>query len=196
MPDIWNRTPLGRNHVLIGAATLAAVIIIGIVGTIATGGDDEEDSDTSPLFAAPRAGRVVENAAIGARIRKPRRWSHERRGRSIVLRSPDRSILMSISLPPGTDRSAVVLRSAVAEIRRQYSGVRVVGTDTRRVGKLPTTSVVTSATNQRGVSLRILSSAPQGHRRAWLVQIFSAASAREKRLAEAQVAIGTLRLRG
>lgn len=194
---MWNTNPVGRKHVLIGAAALAVVLALGIIGTIATGGDDDEvDADTSPLAASPRPGRLVEHSAIGARIRKPRRWTHRREGRSITLRSPDGTVIMSVSLPPGTDRSAAVLDTGVAAIREQYSRVRVVGADTRRVANLPAQSVVTSATNSRGTQLRVLTSAAQGRTRAWLVQIFSAAGTKERRLAEAQVAIGTLRLTG
>jgi hypothetical protein len=192
-----NTNPPVRNHLLVGAGTVAVILILGIVGMVVTGGDDEGvDADTSPLSPVPRAGRVIEHPTIGARIRKPRRWTHRRAGRSLTMRSPDRTVIMSVSLPPGTDRSARVLESGIAAVRRQYRRVRLIGTDKRRVAGLPTISVVSSAANNRGVNLRILTSAPQGRTRAWLVQVFSAARAKERRLAEAQVAIGTLRLTG
>lgn len=197
LPKRSNRRALGRDPVLIGVVALAVVLVLVVVGAISIGGDEDEgDADTSPLPAPPRAGEVIRQPAIGATIRKPRRWSHSRADRSITLRGPDRTVIMSVSLPPGADRSAAVLQSGVAELRRQYRGVRVVGADRRRVGGLPTNSVVTAATNARGTKLRILTSAPQGRRRAWLVQIFSAAGTKPRRLAEAQVAIGTLRLTG
>ena len=189
---------LARDPGLIGAVALAVVLVLVLVGAISIGGDEDEGdvADTSPLPLPPRAGGVIRQPAIGATIRKPRRWSHSRDGRSLTLRGPDRTVIMSVSLPPGADRSAAVLQSGVAELRRQYRGVRVVAADRRRVAGLPTNSVVTAATNARGTKLRILTSAPQGRRRAWLVQIFSAAGTKPRRLAEAQVAIGTLRLTG
>ena len=194
---MWNTNPVGRKHVLIAAATLAVVLALGIVGTIVTGGDDDEvDADTSPLGPTPRPGRLVEHSAIGATIRKPRRWTHRRAGRSLTMRSPDGTVIMSVSLPRGSDRGAAVLTAGVAAIRQQYRGVQAVGTDTRRIANRSANSVITSATNSRGTQLRILTSAVQGQTRAWLVQVFSAAGAKERRLAEAQVAIGTLRLTG
>ena len=195
---MWNTNPVGRKHVLIGAATLAVVLALGIIGTLVIGGDDDDgvDADTSPLGVTPRPGRLVEHSAIGARIRKPRRWRHRRAGRSLTLRSPDGTVIISVSLPPDTDRSAAVVGAGVKAIRQQYRRVQVVGTDTRRVANLPAQSVVTSATNNRGTKLRILTTAAQGRTRAWLVQVFSAAGTKERRLAEAQVAIGTLRLTG
>ncbi len=193
-----NTNPVRRNQLLLGAATVAAMLALAIaVVLLVTGGEDDgADADTSPLPLAPRAGGTIEQSAIGAKIRKPRRWTHHRGARSLTLRSPDRAVIMSVSLPPGTDRSAALLQTAVAALRRQYRAVRVIGTDVRRVAGLPTSSIVTSANNMRGVSLRILTSAAQGRRRAWLVQVFAAAGGNPKRLAEAQVAIGTLRLTG
>jgi hypothetical protein len=188
---------VGINHVLGVVATLAVVVLLGIVVTVLTGDDDEGDeADTSPLVARPRSGGAIGHPGIGATIRKPRGWTHRRTGRTLTLRSPDRTVIMSISLPTGTDRSAAVLQTGVAAVRRQYGKVQAIGADTRRVANLPTNSVITSATNSRGVNLRILTSAPQGRTRAWLVQIFSAVRAKERRVAEAQVAIETLRLTG
>ena len=185
---------MSRKHVLIGAATLAVVVALGAIAT--RGDDDGVDADTTPLGVTPRPGRMVEHSGIGARIRKPRRWAHQRQARLLTLRSPDRTVVMRVSLPRGTDRSAAILESGVSAIRQNYRRVRVLGADTRRVANLPTNSLVTSATNSRGTKLRILTSAPQGRTRAWLVQIFSAEGTKERRLAEAQVAIGTLRLTG
>ena len=184
-----------RDPVLIGVAALAVVLVLVIAVRIATGGDDDgEAPDTSPLPVRPRTGGVIKHPAIGATIRKPRRWTHRRAGRSLTLRSPDRAVVMSVSLPPRASRSAAVLQTGVAAIRREYRGVRVIGADRRRLANLPTSSVVTSATSDSGVKLRILTSAPQGRTRAWLVQIFSAAGTKTERLAEAQIAISTLRL--
>ena len=197
MPARWNTARLRRDPFVVGALALALVLILVIIGTTVLGDDDDaEVADTSPLPAPPAAGGVIRERAIGATIRKPRRWSHTRGSRSLTLHSPDRTVLLSISLPPGSDRSAAVLQSGVRALRAQYRGVRVAAADRRQLAGLPTTSVVTSATNFRGAKLRILTSAPQGRKRAWLVQIFTAARAKPRRLAEAQVALGTLRLRG
>ena len=188
---------MGRNHLLIGAGAVAVIALVAVLGSLLTGDDDEGvDTDTTPLAASPRPGRTVENSSIGATIQKPQRWSHRSAGHSLTLRSPDGAVVMAISLPSGTDRSAAVLQTGVAAIRRQYRDVRLLGSVGQRVADLPTNSVVAAATNSRGIRLRILTSAPQGRTRAWLVQVFSAVRAKERRLAEAQVSIATLRLTG
>ena len=179
---------------LIGAVTLAVVLLV-VLGVRVLGGGEDEAADTTPLPPAPQTSGVLRHKAIGATIRPPRRWRHRRAGRSLTLRSPDGTVLVSVSLPRGTDRSAAVLEAGVGAIRRQYRQVEVFGSVRRRVADLPANSVVTGATNSRGVRLRILTSAPQGRRRAWLVQVFAAARAKEARVAQAQVALGSLRLR-
>lgn len=181
---------------LIGVLALASLLTLVIVGTALLGGNDEGVSaDTTPL-TPPAAGGLVRDKTIGATVRKPRRWSHRRTGRTLSLRSPDKTVIISISRPSGTDRSAAVLQSGVEAVRRQYRSVRVIGSVNRKVARLPTNSVVMSARNARGTALRVLTSAPQGRTRSWLVQVFSAAGTPAKRLAEAQVALGTLRLMG
>ncbi|MGH8571641.1 MAG: hypothetical protein ACREX8_03570, partial [Gammaproteobacteria bacterium] len=169
------------------------VVLLGVFLLRGSGDDDGSKSDTAA--SAPRAGRVVVNREIGARIRKPRGWAVKRGKRAITLRSPDSTTIMSISQPPGGVRNRAVLGSAVDVIERGYRRVKARRLQGKVAG-LPTVSRVVSATNKRGVRLNILVSAPQGRRRAWLVEIFSGPGARAKRLPEAQVALGTLRLRG
>lgn len=179
------------NVVLIALFMVLNVVIIAAVLIFKdSDSDDEKDS-----VRIPRAGSVVVNRTIGARIRMPRGWLSERRRRAIVLRSPDSTTIMSISLPPGGDSSRAVLGTAVDAIHQGYRQVRV-----RRLGGkvagLPAVSRVVSATNRKKVRLNILVSGVQGRRRAWLVEVFSGPGARAERLPEAQVALGTLRLRG
>jgi hypothetical protein len=184
---------------LIGAFVLINVIaVLAVVMLTGSDGDDDSKTDSSASQPpAPRSGPVVVNRAIGARIRKPKGWQATRPGRSINLRSPDGTTLMSVSQPPGGTRSSDVLRTAVAAIRQQYRRVSARPLGGRgRISGLPTRSVVVSATNKKGTRLTILVSAPQGRARAWLVQVFSGPGARAKRLPEAQVSLGTLLLRG
>ncbi len=182
----------GRDRFLIGLFVLVNVAVILAVVLLRSSGDDG-DGKKGTAQGIPRPGRVVVSRAIGARIRKPRGWSARRGESAITLRSPDSTTIMSITLGGANNRE--VLGSAVAVIRQGYRRVR-----TRRlpgkVAGLPTVSRVVSATNPKGVRLNILVSAPQGRGRAWLVEVFSGPGARAKRLPEAQVALGTLRLSG
>lgn len=182
----------GRDRLLIGLFVLANVaVVLGVV--FLRGSDDKDSKDKTPPI--PRAGRLVVNRAIGARIHRPRGWTAKRADRAITLRSPDSTTIMSISQPPGATSNRAVLSSAVSVIEQSYRSVKARPIRGKVAGH-PTVSRVVSATNKRGVRLNILVSAPQGRNRAWLVEVFSGPGARAKRLPEAQVALGTLRLRG
>ena len=181
----------GRDRILIGVFLLVnVVVILGVVLFQDSDGGGKESAQR-----IPRAGRVVVDRAIGARIRKPRGWIEQRADRTVILRSPDSSTTMSISQPPAAVRNRELLRQAVANIGKRH---RRVGTRRYRgiLAGRPTVSRVLSATNRRGVRLTILVAAPQGKGRAWLVQVISRPGARAKRLPQARAALGTLRLRG
>ena len=168
-----------------------AAVIVGVV--LFTGDDDDSKDEASARI--PRPGSVVTNRAIGARIRMPKGWVDTSEDRAIVLRSPDQTTVMTISHPPGAVASRQVVRSAVAAIEQRYRRVRARPIQGKVAG-LPAVSRVVTATNRRRVRLNILVSSPQGRERAWLVQVFSGPGARATRLPEAQVSLGTLRLRG
>lgn len=188
---------LRRRSAAIGAAALLALVVIGVL--VAGGGGSDGDSaatDPVPIPPAPAAGRRVSNGRIGAGIARPRGWRARRDSRSIELRSGDRGTGISIVLPPRARRSAAVLRSAVAAIRKEYRAVQVGSGDGRRVAGLPAVSAVVRATNRRGGRLSFLISAVQGGRRAWLVQVVSGSSRGGAGLVEAQTALNSLRLRG
>lgn len=87
-----------------------------------------------------------------------------------------------------------MLTSALRELRRSYTDVTARPGDGRRVAGLPTSAVVVSARNRKGVQLRILVAGVQGRSRAWLVQVF-AADGSTARLVEAQVALSSLTLK-
>jgi hypothetical protein len=105
-------------------------------------------------------------------------------------------VLISVTSPPETRSARRALRESLLAIRGGYRRVRVVSGAGRRIAGKRTESVVLSARNRRGVRLRIIAAAAQGRRRAWLVHVFAAEGARARRLAQGQVALQTLRLRG
>ena len=181
----------GRDRLLIAAFVLVNIIVVVVVLRV-TGEDEGEEKSKVDV---PPVGRVVENTAIGAEMRRPKGWKVRSKGRQIDMRSPDSRTIMSISQPPGAKNGLNVVRTAIAAIRQNYRGVA-----TRRsrgkIAGLRTTSRVVSATNRRRARLNILVASPQGRTRAWLVQVFSVPGAGFKRLREAQAALATLRLRG
>jgi hypothetical protein len=181
----------GRDRAFIVAFVLVNIAVIAAV-VLLRSGDDDEDKKRAEV---PRPGRVVANRSIGARIHQPIGWSSDNSGRSIFLRGPDSTTLMSISQPPGATNNRALLGSSLAVISQNYTRVSTAPYRGQLSG-LPTVSRVVTATNKKRVRLNTLVAAPRGRNRAWLVEVFSGPGARAKRLPEAQVALSTLRLRG
>lgn len=180
---------------MVAAGTIVVLAIIVVIGVITAG--DEEDAEPKRRAAPSNEGLTLENARIGARMRKPPGWSVRRASRSLTLRNRERSVVVAVSLPPGSRSSSSVIQTALAAIRSGYLRVRVLGKPTgRRVASLPTRSIVTRAVNRNGAKLRILTASPQGRRRAWLVQVFAREGVSNAELAPAQRALDTLQLSG
>lgn len=191
---MWRR----RSAFLAGAA-LVVLVIIGVV--VAAGGSDDGGDDpagTAAQEAPPQTqGARIANATIGAAIARPRGWTGRSAGRGIDLRDPSGATAVSVSAPRGTDRSAAVLEAALAGVRERYPGAEVARAPAKRVAGLPSVSAVAHAQDGRGAKLDVLLSAVQGKRRVWLVQVASGRDPRRGRgLVEAQVALGSLILRG
>jgi len=111
------------------------------------------------------------------------------------MRSPDSAMAIAVVAPPQAPGNARLLRSAASELRRRYRVERAGPGDGRKLAGLPTSSIVVTARSRR-TRLRVLVAAVQGRRRAWLVEVFFSAGAPTARLAEGQVALNSLRLRG
>jgi hypothetical protein len=182
-----------RRAAAIGAATLLVLAAVALAarGCGGEGGPAQGD------LAVPAAGELTRAPAIGVALRGPDGWGKQRGRRSLRFRSPDRSTLLSVSLPPRARRSAALLRDARAALKRGYRDVRLGRSAGRTLAGLPAVSAAASATTGSGDRVQILLAAVQGRRRAWLVQVFSAPGRQAgRRLVEAQVALGTIRLRG
>jgi len=126
---------------------------------------------------------------------RPPGWRASRVGRSLRLRSPDRSALLAVASPRGTRSSARVLRQALRGLQKTYRDVKVSAGPQRQVAGLPTASAVVRTANKSGAKLRVLVAAPQGRRRAWVVELFAVEGAGQG-LVDARAALDSLRLRG
>jgi hypothetical protein len=101
---------------------------------------------------------------------------------------------MAIAAPAPVSATGDILDDALASTRRSYKRVDVNPGFGRRVGGLRARGAVVSATNKAGTELRILIAAMKGEKRAYLVEVFTAASATPERVAAAQAVLNELRL--
>ena len=138
---------------------------------------------------------VVGDSEIDAVYQVPEGWRLEREDGALTLRSSDETVQIGISSPGRADESGSVLDQALAALKDTYDDVEVSPGSGKRVGGLPAEGAVVSAKSQ-GAELRILVAVTEGRRRAYLVEVFTAASAPPRRVAEAQRFLDSLELKG
>ena len=186
-----------RRSAAAAAAALLVVVVVAVVANAVSGDDDgAQPAQPQPLPAppAPQAEGVFNDPRVGVIATRPEGWDAERRRNAVRLVSEDESVVVAVSSPGRARDYEDVLESAVAALESQYAKVEVGEGDGRTIAGRPTASAVVSATNSRGTDLRVLVAAVRGRREAYLVQVFAAAGAGERRLAEAQTIIRSLQL--
>lgn len=132
---------------------------------------------------------------LGLSYRLPQAWEQEREDRVLRLRSPGGAVLVALSSPAPAARADGVLREALRAIRSGYRDVEIDRGSGRRIGGLSARGAVASATGSGGGKLRILVAVSRGDELTHLLQVFSAADAAARDLADAQRIINTLRYR-
>lgn len=186
---------LRRRSAAVAAAALLVFLVVAVVVNAVSGGDDDGTrAAPPPPPRPPEIAGVFNDPRVGVVTRRPEGWEAERRRNAVRMVSEDETVVVSVSSPGRARDHEEVLESAVAALQSQYSDVEVGEGDGRTIAGRPTASAVVSATNARGTELRVLVAGVEGRREAYLVQVFAAEDAGERRLAEAQAIIGSLQL--
>jgi hypothetical protein len=188
-----NLSPIWRRRVVL-MAIVGLVIAIPITLVI-RGSDDEAEPASSTVAENPPLNPEVSDHRLDADYSVPKRWRLNRKASALTLSSPDKTVRIGISAPGPAEDAGQVLDEAVISLRASYESVEVSPGSGRRVGGLPAKGAVVSARGDN-VNLRILVAAMEGEKRAYLVEVFTAASAPASSVAEAQLFLDSLRLRG
>jgi hypothetical protein len=190
MPDqgtIW------RRRVLLMAVV---ALVIAIPATILIrAGDDDGDAE-APVATAPPLNEAVANKGLDVTYQVPEGWQESKKAKAIQLQSQDRSVLIAIAAPASASKAGPLLDDTLASIRSGYKNVEVRPGSGKQVGGLDAKGAVISAKTPDGNELRIVVAVAKGKKRAYLVEVFTAANAAPERVREAQVALNSLRLEG
>jgi predicted Zn-dependent protease len=190
MPDqgtIWRRRVLLMGVVALLVAIPATILI--------RAGDDDGDAE-SPVATAPPLNEAVANKGLDVTYQVPEGWNESKKAKAIQLQSEDRSVLIAIAAPAAASKAGPLLDDTLASIRSGYKNVEVQPGSGKQVGGLDAKGAVISAKTPDGNELRIVVAVAKGKKRAYLVEVFTAASADPERVREAQVALNSLRLEG
>ena len=173
---------------------LAVALLVAIpVTVLVRGGDDDRPPEAE---VAPALNPAVKDKQLDVGYQVPEGWTQSKEASAIKLRSRDRSTLIAIASPAPASKANQVLDDALASVRSSYRKVDVRPGSGRQVGGLDAKGAVVAAQTPDGDALRILIAVAEGKRRAYLVELFTAANLDPERLREAQVALNSLRLEG
>lgn len=178
------------------ALMVFVAFVVGVPLTIVLRDDDDKPASVRPTADAPRLSAGVKDPGLKVGYRVPKGWKEKKAASAIQLTSNDRSVLVAIAAPAGASERDRVLEDSLASIRTGYNGVEIHPGSGKKVGGLDAKGAVVVARTKEGGKLRILVAAMKGRKRTYLVEVFTAAGAEPERIAEAQVALNSLRLRG
>jgi hypothetical protein len=181
-----------RRAILMLIVALAVAIPVTL---IIRGGDDDEPQarpsveDQLPLHPS------VNDDRLKASYQVPRGWTQKTKQEVLTLRSKDRTVRIGVAAPAAADESGQVLRDALAGLQGSYEAVEVNPGSGKRVGGLKAKGAIVHAEGD-GIDLNILVAAMSGKDRAYLVEVFTAADASPKAVAQAQQFLNSLKLKG
>jgi hypothetical protein len=188
-----SRTIWRRRILMMLVVGLAIAIPLTLI--LRDSGEPAAESAQPSLDEVVPLNPVVGDSEIDAVYQVPKGWRLEREGRTLTLRSRDETAQIGIGSPGKAEESDAILDEALAALKDTYDDVEVSPGTGKRVGGLPAEGAVVSAKSQ-GAELRILVAVTEGRRRAYLVEVFTAASAPPGRVAEAQRFLDSLELKG
>ena len=175
-------------------AIVGALVAVPLTLLIRGGDDDEPEAPvTTPATESPAVGPAQRDRGIGVRYQVADGWREQKKASAIRLRSPDRNAQIVIASPAPASESESVLDDALAALRSGYEDVDVTSGSGPRLGGLRTKGAVARVRTREGARLRVLVAVTKGERRAYLVEVFTAADAAPERIREAQVTLNSLK---
>jgi hypothetical protein len=192
IPAVPDRGAIWRRRV----ALMAAVALVVAIPLTLLIGDDDDDAVEAPVATAPALNPVAGDRSLDVNYQVPEGWTERKKAKAIQLQSRDRSTLIAIAAPAKASEAGRLLKDTLAAFRSGYEDVDVRPGAGKQVGGLDAKGAVITAKTPDGNELRIVVAVAKGKKRAYLVEVFTAANADPERVVEAQVALKSLRLEG
>jgi hypothetical protein len=171
-------------------------LVVAIPVTLIVRGDDDEEpaanpsiEDQLPLHTAVQADELKASYQV------PDGWTQDTKKDVLTLRSADRTVRIGLAAPAAADESDHVLSDALTALKGSYESVEINPGSGREVGGLPAEGAVVHAEGD-DIDLDILVTVMSGKERAYLVEVFTAADASPRAVAQAQQFLNSLKLNG
>lgn len=172
------------------------VIAIPITLLIRDSGEKDEPEPSGPSIGERfPLNPPVRDSGVDASYRVPEGWKVDHNGEAVKLHSADKSVQIGITSPGPATAADQILAQSLDALRASYESVEVDPGSGKKVGGLQSKGAVVTAQGDK-VDLRILVAVVAGEKKAYLVEVFTATSARPARVAEAQRFLDSLELKG
>ncbi|HYF25773.1 MAG TPA: hypothetical protein VD931_08560 [Baekduia sp.] len=176
---------LGAGGLLVVAA--AAALVLGLTGA---GGDDDP-----PAGRAAPAGKLLDSARFGIRLRHPDSWRRRPGGRAIRLVSGDRRVGLTITTAAARPAVAEVRPQLERSVLRTLDGARVIDRGAGRVGGRPARLTAIRARNERREVVDALAITVASRYRTYAIVAFGSPAAAQAVLREARAVLDSVRFR-
>lgn len=177
------------------------MLIVGIavaipVTLLIRGGNDDDAPEARPSIEDQLPlNPGVSNDKLRATYQVPKGWTQRTKQDVLTLRSNDRTVRIGLAAPAAAHESDQVLRDALAGLEGSYESVEVNPGSGKKLGGLPAKGAVVHARGDN-IDLSILVTVMAGKKRTYLVEVFTAAGAPPKPVAQAQQFLNSLKLKG
>lgn len=171
-------------------------LLVAIPVTLVVRSDDDDEpaakpsiEDQLPLHPAVTADELKASYQV------PDGWTQDTKQGVLTLRSADRTVRIGLAAPAAADESDQVLSDSLTALEGSYESVEVNPGLGKKVGGLPAEGAVVHAEGDN-IDLDILVTVMSGKERTYLVEVFTAAGASPRTVAQAQQFLNSLKLKG
>jgi hypothetical protein len=183
--DVVTGRRLGGALLLLGGLVVAAIVLWP-----SGGGSTSEPSRPAKIQPV----RIVSVPQLGLAFAHPRSWARSASGRSIRLRSPDGTSLLTFSSPTPGHHTQRVRSETARELLDRFAPAKIVRQGPARLGQRPATSFELTGFSPDNDDVRVLVLVASTPERTYTATLLTPVRPSAKRLAEVQQILATVRL--
>ncbi|MGH2984907.1 MAG: hypothetical protein ACRDK5_11775 [Solirubrobacterales bacterium] len=182
----------GRRTILVGLAVIA-LAVVGSLSLLADDGGNQSPVEEGVDEEQSELGESLDDANSGISVNWPSDWNKLEKGGVFGFQSPDKMVLVAISAPADAAAADQLRKDAIASTAAEYQNPLARPGKGRSIGGLRSEGAAISGKGASGQSATLVAVAA-GKRKAYLLEVYTAADAPSERLVDAQLIVNSLQL--